>query len=61
MTSGILVNIGSGNGLSPVRYQVIIWNKDDLLSTESLRTNFSEIWSETQYFFQENALENVAC
>ena len=34
---------GSGNGLSPMRHQAIAWISDDLLSTGTLRTNFSEI------------------
>ena len=32
--SDILVNIGPGNGLSPVRYHAIAWPDADLLSFE---------------------------
>ena len=38
------VNIGSVNGLSPVRRQAITWTNAGLLSIGPLRTNFSEIW-----------------
>ena len=44
------VSIGSGNGLLPVRHQAITWTSTELLSTGHLGTNFSEIWSETEYF-----------
>ena len=37
------VSIFSGNGLSPVRRQAIIWTSADVLSIEPLETNFSEI------------------
>ena len=33
---------GSDNGLSPVRYQVIMWTSEGLLLPVSLGTNFSE-------------------
>ena len=38
-----LTIIGSNNGLSPGRCQVIIWTNDRMLLTEPLGTNFSEI------------------
>ena len=37
------VIIGSGNGMSPVRRQAIIWTNAGLLSIELLGTSFSEI------------------
>ena len=37
------VNIGSGNGLWPVRCLTIARINDELLSIEKLRTNLSEI------------------
>ena len=37
------ISISSGNGLSPVRQQAIIWTNAGLLSIELLGTNFSEI------------------
>ena len=37
------VSISSINGLSPIRRQDITWTNADLLSFETLRTNFSEI------------------
>ena len=44
------VNIGSGNGLSPVRRQAITWTNVDFLSIGPLGTNFSEIWIKIQNF-----------
>ena len=41
--SGDLASVGSGNGLSPVRRQVITWTNAGLLSIGHLGTNFSEI------------------
>ena len=40
---GILTSIGSDNGLSPGRRQVIIWTNAGILLIEPLETNFSEI------------------
>ena len=37
------VNIGSGNGFSPVRHQVITWTNAGLLSTGPFETKYSEI------------------
>ena len=45
------VNIGSGNGLSPVRRQAITWTNADLLSIGPLGTNFREIWIEILTFW----------
>ena len=42
--------IGSGNGLSPVWHQAIIWTNVDLLPIRPLATNFSEISIEIQWF-----------
>ena len=42
MASWKWVIIGSGNGLSPVWLQAIIWINGDLLSFGSLGTNFSD-------------------
>ena len=41
-----LTTIGSDNGLSPGRRQVIIWTNDGILLFRTLGTNFSEILSE---------------
>ena len=50
MASDVLVNIGSGNGLSPVRRQAITWTNAGLLSLWHSRINLSEIWIyETAY------------
>ena len=46
----ILVNIGSGNGLVPVRRQAITWINADLLTIRPLETNFSEILIKIQRF-----------
>ena len=54
--------IGSGNGLSPVRRQAIIWNNAGLLSIGPMGTNFSKIRiANLSFFIQENAFENVVC
>ena len=45
-----LTIIGSDNGLSPGRRQVIIWNNAGLLLIEPLGTNFSEISIGSQIF-----------
>ena len=45
---GKLINIGSDNGLSPVRHQAIIWNNAGILLIGPLGTNVSEILIEIQ-------------
>ena len=50
MASQNLVNIGSGNDLSPVQWQAIIWTSAALLSTEPLGTNLSDIQIKMQQF-----------
>ena len=50
---GNLTIIGSHNGLSPGRHQVIIWTNANILLIGPLGTNFSEI------LIQENAFENL--
>ena len=45
-----LTIIGSNNGLSPDRHQVIFWTNAGLLSIGSLGTNFSEILIKIQNF-----------
>ena len=52
------VTIGSGNGLSPNRWQAITWTNTDLLSNEPSGINFSDI-SIKMHFNQENAFKNV--
>ena len=42
-TSENRINIGSDNGLSPIRRQAIIWTNAGLLSIGPLGTNFSEV------------------
>ena len=48
--SATYTNIGSDNGLSPVRRQAIIWNNVGILSIGRLGTNFGEILIEIQIF-----------
>ena len=55
------VSIGSGNGLSPVRRQAIIRPNSGLLSIGPLGTHFSKFESNTKFFIDENAFENVVC
>ena len=47
---GNLAIIGSDNGLSPGRRQVIIWTNDEILLIRPLGTNFSEILIEINAF-----------
>ena len=59
--SVIWVRIGSDNGLSPIRRQVIIKTNTGLLSIGPLGTNFSEILKQnTKLFIHENVSENIA-
>ena len=44
------VSMGSGNGLSPIGRQAIIWTSAGLLSIGPLVTNFSEILIKIQIF-----------
>ena len=44
------VDIGSGNGLSPVRRQGITWTNAALLSIRPLVINLCEIWIKIQNF-----------
>ena len=53
------VSIDAGNGLSPVRLQAITGTNADLLLTEPLETNFSEINQISNIFIKENAFENI--
>ena len=52
---------GSGNGLAPVRRQVITWTNADLLYIGSLGTNFSEIGMEIPKCYLKTAFKNVVC
>ena len=55
-----LTIIGSGNGLSPDRHQVILWIKAGILLMWSFGTDFSEPPNRNSYIFiLEDALENV--
>ena len=49
-------NIGSGNGLSPVRLQAITWADAELLSIVPIRTKLQNQNMKT--FIEENALAN---
>ena len=49
-----LTIIGSDNGLSPGRRQVIIWTNDGILLIRTLLTNFSENLSEIHSFSFKN-------
>ena len=48
-----IIIIGSDNGLSPDRWQAIIWTSAGILLIGPLGTNFSEILMEFKYFIQE--------
>ena len=59
-----LAIIGSDNGLSPGRWQAIIWTNTGILSTGPLGTNFNEmlyIYQNSYIFNEENAFENIVC
>ena len=59
---GNLTTIGSGNGLSPGRYQAIIWTNTGTFLIGRLETNFSQILIEiTTVSFLKNAFENIVC
>ena len=61
---GNLTIIGSDNGLSPNRYQAIIWTNAGILLIGPLRTNFSEILIEIITFSFKKAyssFESVVC
>ena len=47
---GILVNIGSDDGLLPVQHQAITWSNDALLLNQPIQKDFSEILIKTQNF-----------
>ena len=58
----ILANIGSGNGLTPVRCQAITWTNTDLLLITPVATNFSEILIKIQQFsFKKMHVKNAVC
>ena len=54
-----LTIIGSDNGLSSARCQVIIWTYAGTLLIGPLGTNLSEILIKIYIFIQQNALENA--
>ena len=54
-----LVNIGSGNGLSPSLRQAIAWAIADGFSIGNKRSSLSEVGIKIQNFFKENTFENV--
>ena len=56
------VRIRSGNGLSPIRRQVIICINAGSLCIGPLGTNFNEnLIKNTKLFIHENAYENIVC
>ena len=55
------VIIGSVNGLSPVRRQVITWTIDDIINL-TFRNKFQcNLYQNTILFCHENVIENVIC
>ena len=56
-----MVNIGSDNGLSPIRHQSIILTNAGLSQIEPLETNFSENSNKVHFFIQEDAYQNSEC
>ena len=60
--AGELTVIDSDNGLSPGRYEAIIWTNAGILLIGPLETNFSEILFQFQIFsIEENTFKNVVC
>ena len=55
-----LIIIGSSNGLSPVRCQVITWTNADLSTIGLSWTKFSEIWF-IYISIEENEFEDAIC
>ena len=56
-----LNTIGSDNGLSPGRRQVIICPNVGILLIRNVGTNFREILSEIHTFSSKNAFESIVC
>ena len=50
MTSWIVVNNASGNGLAPVRHQAIAWTNGDVLTIGPLDTKIYENRIKIQHF-----------
>ena len=61
MVSVILGNIGSDNGLLPVRRHAITWTNVDTLLFGPLGKISVPFEQNTYIFFQENELENIYC
>ena len=53
------MNFGSGNGLSPVRFQAITSNNAAVLSNKPFGTNFSEVLIEIIPISLKKALQSV--
>ena len=60
MSSDILGNFDSRNGLSPVQHQFITSTSADFLTTEPSGTKFSEILIKINFTY-ENVFESVVC
>ena len=56
-----LIIAGSNNGLSPGRYQAIIWTNAGILLIESLGKNQWNLNRNSYSCIQENPFENVVC
>ena len=57
-----IISIGSDNGLSPGRCQVIIWTNAEILLIGPLGTNFNEIFNRnSNIFIEQNMFENDIC
>ena len=61
VTPDTVVDIGSGNDLSPERHQAIIWTNADLLPIRPPATLLMKFKLEIESFIQENAFEMVVC
>ena len=57
--SSAQANIGTDNGLFPIRRQAR--TNGGILLIETLGTNFNDIWIEMQTFYSRNAFKNVVC
>ena len=54
-------NHWSGNALSLVQHQPIMWTNGELLSMRHFERNFSKIWIKYIFFPHENTFKNIIC
>ena len=58
LLASYLFNIGSGNGLSPIRCQASTWANVCSLLIKFLETNLEQFWIKIYWFISKNVFEN---